>query len=63
MLWKTSLKWNRHARTWKTRVTLTGFSVPLIPNTLIAHMVFNAGMSDPRAILLSALILVAVSAL
>jgi predicted permease len=42
---------------------VAGIGAALGASRLISHMVFHAGMSDPRAILLSALILVAVSAL
>jgi predicted permease len=42
---------------------VVGIGAALGSSRLISHMVFNTGMSDPRTILLSALILVIVSAL
>lgn len=42
---------------------VVGIGAALASSRLISHMVFNTGMSDPRTILLSALILVVVSAL
>ena len=42
---------------------VVGIGAAMGSSRLISHMVFNTGMSDARTILLSALILIAVSAL